>query len=170
MRDETGLRPESGTYIDAGVLRHMMHETIDMLDASAEYTDEACRSTDAAMALTRADWILMAIFGWLSQQLQASQFGAAGAPLGPSVPEVGIDPEKLSDDLCRFSRAVDRLYLRVRQLDALCETETSEPAAARSRHGGGRVLYIFGDPPQAGAAPNPVRASRQRLRKALAET
>lgn len=165
------LTPLGGTAprIDARVVRHMMHETIDLLDLSAEHTHEACESTDAAMALTRIDWMLMAIFNWLTRQLRTDTVELDNPPLGDPISIIGIDQSALSDDLRGYAQQVDRLHARVRQLESLIEAtqqiEATQAALMPVRSA--QVLHIFGDPMPGQSAPNPVIASRQRLKTAF---
>ena len=80
MQDDQQYPKRRSPCLDSRVLRHMMHETIDLLDMSTDHADEACMHTDAAMALTRVDWMLMAIFNWLTEQLKNEMSGAGYKP------------------------------------------------------------------------------------------
>jgi hypothetical protein len=169
MIDET--KPAPVPRLDTRILRHMLHETIDLLDASSDYTDEACISTDAAMALTRVDWMLMEIFAWLTRELNPDQNAAPSTRLGKPISVLGIDQNALSDELRAYGQAVDRLHQRVFQLDTLVARENPaagiadvETPPARPR---AKVLHIFGDPAPDAKGNDPVGVSRQRLRSAL---
>jgi len=167
MRDDMRPAPIKAPRLDAKVLRHMLHETIDLLDLSTDHADEACRNTDAAMALTRIDWMLMEVFNWLSGQIRVDRTGDH-APLGEPISIVGINQNELSADLREYAGTVDRLHTRIRQLDMLiAETVQPTPVQAEPRESG-VVLNIFGDPDPNEQSSNPVLASRQRLKTAFA--
>jgi hypothetical protein len=157
--------------LDARILRHMLHETIDLLDASSDYTDEACKSTDAAMALTRIDWMLMEIFAWLTRELRPDEDTVPNTQLGKPISVLGIDQNVLSDELRAYSQAVDRLHQRVFQLDCIAAirkpAQTLPDPAERPKRPRAKVLHIFGDPTPESTGNNPVVASRERLRTAL---
>ncbi len=167
MHDDTKRATVKAPRLDGRILRHMMHETIDLLDLSTNHADEACRVTDAAMALTRIDWMLMEIFNWLTAQM-----GTSGddnrEPLGEPVSIVGINQNALSAGLRDYANTVDRLHTRIKQLDMLIaetvQTTSAKPTARES----GVVLNIFGDPIAGEQPNNPVLASRQRLKSAFA--
>lgn len=165
MQDDMGLMFDSAPRIDTRVLRHMMYETIELLDVSAEHSDEACTSTDAAMALTRIDWMLMAVFNWLTRQLRADDL--TGQPLGEPVSIVGIDQDKLSKELQLYAHTVDRLHARVRQLDSLILASSPMETVAAPPTRSGQVLNIFGDPEPGASAQNAVLSSRARLKTAF---
>jgi len=143
-----------------------MHETIDLLDMSTEHADEACMHTDAAMALTRVDWMLMAIFNWLTEQLRSEMSGTVHKPLGEPVSIVGIDQSALSKQLRSYAQCVDRLHDRIRKLDSLIAA-SSEVASSVDTRESGQVLNIFGNPKPSEHVHNPVLASRQRLKSAF---
>ena len=167
MQDDKNKMTPRASRIDARVLRHMMHETIDLLDMSTEHADEACMHTDAAMALTRVDWMLMAIFDWLTERLRSELSGTSYTPLGEPVSIVGIDQSTLSNELRSYTQCVDRLHDRIGKLDSLiiasAEIATKSAAARES----GQVLNIFGNPKPADQIENPVLISRQRLKSAF---
>lgn len=169
MFDDTKAAPVP--RLDSRILRHMLQETIDLLDASSDYTDEACQSTDAAMALTRIDWMLMEIFAWLTRELRPDQSTVPGTRLGKPISVLGIDQNALSDELRAYGQAVDRLHQRVFQLDGLVASrepaQTVPEAAPKAPRASAKVLHIFGDPSPESNGKNPVAASRHRLRTAL---
>ena len=167
MQDDKKLTPDCSQRIDPRVLRHMMHETIDLLDMSTEHADEACMHTDAAMALTRIDWMLMAIFNWLTEQLRSEMSGTSHKPLGEPVSIVGIDQSALSKELRNYAQCVDRLHDRIGKLDALIASGAEAPVETAIPRESGQVLHIFGNPKPTDKADNPVLASRQRLRTAF---
>jgi len=166
MHDDKKLTTAHPQRIDSRVLRHMMHETIDLLDMSTEHADEACMHTDAAMALTRVDWMLMAIFNWLTEQLRSEMSGTVHKPLGEPVSIVGIDQSALSKQLRSYAQCVDRLHDRIRKLDSLIAA-SSEVASSVDTRESGQVLNIFGNPKPSEHVHNPVLASRQRLKSAF---
>jgi len=145
----------------------MMHETIDLLDMSTEHADEACMHTDAAMALTRVDWMLMAIFNWLTEQLRSEMSGTDHKPLGEAVSIVGIDQSALSKELRSYAQCVDRLHDRIGKLDSLIAASAEITRDAGAPQESGQVLNIFGNPKPADQLHNPVLASRQRLKSAF---
>ncbi len=167
MHDDIKRATAKAPRLDARILRHMMHETIDLLDLSTNHADEACRVTDAAMALTRIDWMLMEIFNWLSGQMGTSG-NESPEPLGEPVSIVGINQEALSAGLREYANTVDRLHTRIKKLDMLIaetvQTTSAKPKASKS----GVVLNIFGDPVTSEQPSNPVHASHQRLKSAFA--
>ena len=164
MHDDIKMVSPTTPRIDARVLRHMMHETIDLLDLSTDHADEACSNTDAAMTLTRVDWMLMAIFNWLTERMREDN----RKPLGEPVSVMGIDHSVVSSELRKYAQAVDRLHTRIRQLDMLI-SECAQPVpASPAPRKSGQVLHIFGDPTPGVDIGNPVIASRQRLNSALA--
>ena len=165
MQDDMGLMFDTAPRLDTRVLRHMMYETIELLDASAEHTNEACHSTDAAMALTRIDWMLMGIFNWLTRQLRADDLD--GQVLGEPVSIVGINQSALSEELKDYAHIVDRLHARVRQLDSLILAGKTGEAVTPKPRQSGQVLHIFGDPEPGVAVQNAVLSSRQRLKSAF---
>jgi len=167
MHDDKTQTSARTPRIDSRVLRHMMHETIDLLDRSTEHADEACMNTDAAMALTRIDWMLMAIFNWLTEQLRSEMSGAVHKPLGEPVSIVGIDQSALSKSLRSYAQCVDRLHDRIGKLDALIAGTAEEPADSAILRESGKVLNIFGNPKPADQVHNAVLASRQRLKSAF---
>jgi len=165
MHDDMEMAHAPTQRIDARILRHMMHETIDLLDLSTDHADEACTNTDAAMTLTRIDWMLMAIFNWLTERMRDDN----RKPLADPVSVVGIDQGVLSNRLRKYAQAVDRLHTRIRQLDVLIAENTDKAQAQSSaRKESGQVLHIFGDPVPGQDISNPVVASRQRLKSAFA--
>jgi len=167
MQDDKKLTPAQLQRIDSRVLRHMMHETIDLLDMSTEHADEACMHTDAAMALTRIDWMLMAIFNWLTQQLRNEMDGTGHKPLGEPVSIVGIDQSALSKELRSYAQCVDRLHDRIGKLDSLIAASAEMSGDVSAPRESGQVLNIFGNPNPAEQVQNPVLASRQRLKSAF---
>ena len=167
MQDDKKLAPDHSQRIDSGVLRHMMHETVDLLDMSTEHADEACMHTDAAMALTRIDWMLMAIFNWLTEQLRSEMSGGSHKPLGEPVSIVGIDQSALSKALRSYAQSVDRLHDRIGKLDSLIAGSAEMPSGVAEPRESGQVLNIFGNPKPADQLHNPVLISRQRLKSAF---
>lgn len=166
MQDEMGAAHAARPQIDNRILRHLMHEALDLLDCSASHADEACTNTDAAMALTRIDWMLMAVFNWLTGQLRNG--GAPGTEkLGEPVSVRGIDQSALSRELRGYAQAVDRLHARVGQLENLIETATPTARVATPPNAKGKVLRIFGDPAPGSNQHNPVLESQQRLKTAF---
>ena len=165
MHDETGTLPDSALRIDARVLRHMMLETIDLLDLSSDHADEACESTDAAMALTRIDWMLMAVFNWLTCQLRTDADGSGGSikPLTEPVSIIGIDMDAISDALRTYAQGADRLYARVQQLESLVAATVETQAQPTVQESTAQVLHIFGDPAPNASIQNAVLDSRRRL-------
>lgn len=171
MQDDMNLVPEGAHSIDARVLRHMMMETIDLLDASSDHADEACQSTDAAMALTRVDWMLMAVFNWLTRQLRTDSVmvnADATKTLGEPVSIIGIRFETLSEELRSYSEKVDRLHARGRQLESLVASTVAMQEAVTPHRTSGKVLHIFGDPDPSVPVHNAVIETRQRLISAFA--
>lgn len=167
MQDDKNNMAGNVARVDPRVLRHMMHETIDLLDLSTEHADEACMNTDAAMALTRVDWMLMAIFNWLTEQLRGEVSGTGHKPLGEPVSIVGIDQRALSKSLRSYAQCVDRLHDRIGKLDTLLASSVEVQSEAPEMHRGGQVLHIFGDPERGVEQDNAVLESRQRLKTAF---
>lgn len=167
MQDDRKHTASRTQRLDSRVLRHMMHETIDLLDMSTEHADEACMNTDAAMALTRVDWMLMAIFNWLTEQLRSEMSGTGHAPLGEPVSIVGIDQSALSEELRNYVQCVDRLHDRIGKLDSLIAISAEGAIQAPPPRKSGQVLNIFGNPKPADQINNPVLVSRQRLKTAF---
>ncbi len=163
MQDDMQIAQTGTPRIDARVLRHMMHETIDLLDSSTDHADEACLNTDAAMTLTRVDWMLMAIFNWLTERMRDDNRNALGEP----VSIVGIDQGAVSSKLRKYAQAVDRLHTRVRQLDMLVQESGNAAPEAQAHRQSGQVLHIFGDPLPGASHGNPVVTSHQRLKSAF---
>ncbi len=167
MQDDQQYPKRRSPCLDSRVLRHMMHETIDLLDMSTDHADEACMHTDAAMALTRVDWMLMAIFNWLTEQLKNEMSGAGYKPLGEPVSIVGIDQNALSDNLRSYAQRVDRLHDRIGKLDTLIVGTVEAQNNPTENRGSGQVLNIFGNPKPSDELHNPVLISRQRLKSAF---
>lgn len=163
MQDDMEIVSQKTQRIDARILRHMMHETIDLLDLSTDHADEACTNTDAAMTLTRVDWMLMAIFNWLSERMKDDN----RKPLGEPVSIVGIDQSVVSSRLRKYAQAVDRLHTRIRQLDILISENNEVTQAPLAPRTSGQVLHIFGDPVPGQDISNPVISSHQRLKSAF---
>lgn len=164
MQDDVKTVSQKTQKIDPRILRHMMHETIDLLDLSTDHADEACTNTDAAMTLTRVDWMLMAIFNWLAERMKDD----TRKPLGEPVSIVGIDQSMVSSRLRKYAQAVDRLHTRIRQLDILISENNEIVKPEAPRQATGQVLHIFGDPVPGQDISNPVISSRQRLKSAFA--
>lgn len=161
MRDGTdGLRAPA-PRIDTHVLRHMLAETSDLLDEAPHYSMESARSVQAAMALTRADWLLLAVHNWITLSLAAGTKETNNG-LDKAVDLVGIDHDNLSMALQRFVARVDRLHARARNLDLLTRTpweapdEPEQPAEAK-------ILHIFDDPIPSEVKTNAVLENRRRL-------
>lgn len=151
--------------IDKHILQHMLDETRDLLDEAPGYALEGARSTHGAMALTRADWMLMSVHNWICGQLT----DGPAETLGTVTDDVEIDFETLSVALLRFTSRVDRLHARAHALDGLVgkpgDRTTGAAATAERpvRHASAQVLHIFGDPIPAAGQPNPVLETRRRL-------
>ncbi len=174
MRDtrHTKYAQHNAVLLDTRILRYMLQETIDLLDVSAVHADEACSSTDAAMALTRIDWMLMDVFNWLTAQMRSHDQRSGGHngidPIGDPVSIVGIDQDRLSDSLRDYVRTADRLHMRVRNLDTLMREAAQNALKGRTRSNDSVVLNIFGDPVAEVTTINPVVKSQLRLRTAFA--
>jgi hypothetical protein len=167
MQDDLETMTAETPRIDARVLRHMMQETINLLDRSSDHAEEACQSTDAAMALTRIDWMLMEVFNWLADQLRTDGQEPEREPLGDPVSILGIDQRALSEPLLAYAQCVDRLHARVAQLETLVTATVHTQPIREIPKGGGIVLHIFGDPTPGTPMQNPVMDSRQRLKSAF---
>lgn len=167
MHDDLETMTATTPRIDARILRHMMQETINLLDLSSDHAEEACKSTDAAMALTRIDWMLMAVFNWLADQLRTDGLEPERDSLGDPVSILGIDQQVLSEGLRGYAQCVDRLHARVRQLESLVTATIQTQVVREVPKDGAVVLHIFGDPQPGAPMQNPVRDSRQRLKSAF---
>ena len=142
--------------IEAHILQHMLDETKDLFDEAPKYALEGARSVQAAMALTRADWLLMSVHNWIVGRMSLDTENALDVPLAVT----GIDSDSLSTALNRFVSRVDRLHVRARTLDQLTgpawQPEDAPQASAQ-------VLYIFGDPIMGDVRTNAVLETRRRL-------
>lgn len=172
MRDGTeGLRVPP-PQIDMRILRHMLLEATDLLDESAGHAAEGARCTQSAMALTRAHWLLMSIYRWITEQLEPEAGSLPAPALTDPVADIGIDDDMLSQKLRDYAERVDRLYARTRQLQTLTGDANRDKQAAAmppEAHANARVLNIFGDPDPEAAETNPVHLMRDRLSATLIE-
>ena len=144
--------------IDARVLRHLRSEIADLRADATAFGPEGGQCVNAAMALTRADWLLGTLQQWCATRL-------AGRSLVSRLDEpatvIGIEMHVLSEGLRAFVARVERLHARARMLDDLVANAPADAPPC----GTAQVIALFDDPHEASA--NPVRDMRARLIRAM---
>ncbi len=173
--DSTGNRDSHEMRIDKRILKHLLHETADLLEESQTHALVEKPTATTAHLLAQATWRMTATCAWALSELTPSvgETGQAARLHAPS-PIFSREDGEVSRQLESFISRVNRLHERARKLDELSRgptvssaepataDATVEPVAAEPRQSA-PIIPLYGNGADAAEGGNAVRQAHNRL-------
>ncbi len=173
----TGNRDPHASRIDKRILKHLLHETADLLEESQTHALVEKPTATMAHLLAQANWRMTATCAWaLSELLPTPGEDGQSARLHAPAPIFSREEGEISEPLASFISRVDRLHDRARKLDELSRGpivssadpipafETMEPVPRVSAS----IIPLFGSGVQDGEPVNSIQETHRSLNCLLA--
>ena len=175
--DIDGSHDPQATRIDKRILKHLLHETADLLEESQTHALVEKPTATNAHVLAQANWRMMSTCAWaLSELLPIPGEDGQSDRLQAPAPIFSREEGDISDALSTFVSRVDRLHERARKLDLLSRGPTVsssvpvmpfEAMEAEPRESAS-VIPLFGSGAHDDEPANPVHHTHRNLNRLMA--